>query len=69
MCVEIMGRRLYLWLMVEADEYELPLAVADSASELAKMVGVTTSTVEICAMRDSDGSISGHRYKKVRREE
>ena len=41
MSVEIMrrGTSRYLWLCVEADEYELPLVVADSARELAQKVG------------------------------
>ncbi len=34
-----------LYIKVTSDEYELPIAVADSKSELAKMVGVSTKTV------------------------
>lgn len=34
---------LYLW--VTSDKYELPLAVADSMEELARMAGVTVGTV------------------------
>lgn len=34
-----------LWLEVTKDKYELPLAVADSAKELAQMVGTTESNV------------------------
>ena len=30
----------YYWLIVTADEYELPLVVADSVAELAKMTGI-----------------------------
>ena len=52
-------------MLVEADEYELPLAVADSAVKLAEMVGVTKSAVEICVKRNCDGSISGRKYIKV----
>lgn len=29
----------FLWMEVSNDEYELPLAVADSALELAKVLG------------------------------
>lgn len=29
-----------LWMKVTNDEYELPLAVTESAAELARMVGV-----------------------------
>lgn len=34
-----------LWLMVTKDKYQLPLAVADTAEELAKIVGVKPSTI------------------------
>ena len=30
----------FLWMEVSKDEYELPLAVADSALELAKVLGL-----------------------------
>lgn len=34
-----------LYLLVTSDKYELPLAVADSMEELARMAGVTVGTV------------------------
>lgn len=34
-----------LWMAVTPDEYELPLAVADTAKGLANMLGVTESNV------------------------
>ena len=34
-----------LYLKVTRDKYELPVAVADTPSELAKMVGVDRSSV------------------------
>ena len=40
------GKKLTpLWLMVTKDKYQLPLAVADTAEELAEMVGVRPSTI------------------------
>ena len=40
------GKKLTpLWLMVTKDKYHLPLAVADTSVELAKMVGVKPSTI------------------------
>lgn len=56
----------YLWLCVEADEYELPLAVADTATQLADMMGTSKSNVENNAIRQRNGRISGKRYVKVR---
>ena len=37
------GKPRYLW--VPSDKYELPLAVAESMEELARMAGVTVGTV------------------------
>lgn len=37
-----------LYLAVTPDQYELPLAVADSPAELAKMLGVTREHVLAC---------------------
>lgn len=34
-----------LWLMVTKDKYQLPLAVADTAAELAQIVGVKPCTI------------------------
>lgn len=34
-----------LWLKISSDKYELPLAVADSAVELARMCGITANTI------------------------
>ena len=36
---------MHLWMKVTADEYELPEAVAESASELGRMCGVSASTI------------------------
>lgn len=35
----------FLYLAVTNDKYELPIAVADSASELAKMLGLSVYTI------------------------
>ena len=34
-----------VWLKVSSDKYELPLAVADTAVELATLCGVTVNTI------------------------
>ena len=39
---------LVVWLLVSEDEYELPLAVADSRNELAKIVGVKPKDISEC---------------------
>ena len=57
----------YLWLAVTADKYELPIAVADSAKELAAMCGVSTSTIISSAKRNNSGTLSGKRYRRTLR--
>ena len=58
-------RNNYLWLAVEADEYELPLAVADSARELAEKCGTTKHNIESFVSKQCNGRISGIKYMKV----
>ena len=48
-----------------ADEYETPIAVADSARELGEMFGVTVDTVTVSAYRNVSGKLNGHKYVKV----
>lgn len=55
----------YLWMLVEADKYELPLAVADSARELGEMVGSNKHNVETNVCKGSNGRLSGVKYLKV----
>lgn len=59
----------YIWLCVDADEYELPIAVADTARELAEKLGTSKSNVENNAWREYNGRCSGRRFVKIRREE
>lgn len=55
----------YLWLAVDADEYELPLYVADSARELAERFGTTKHNVETFVCKQSTGKELGYKYIKV----
>jgi len=59
----------YLWLCVEPDEYELPLAVADTARELAMKMGTSKANVENNAWRENNGVVTGRRYLKIRKDE
>ena len=58
----------YLWIAVDADKYELPLYVADSARELAEKFGTTKHNVEVSAFFSNNGSISGRKFMKVPKE-
>ena len=53
--------KTYLWLAVTADEYELPIAVEESASKLAKTLGVSTGTI----LKKSSGKINGRKIVKI----
>ena len=59
----------YYWLAVEVDEYELPLAVCDTARELGEIYGVGEKTVIDAVGKNKSGKINGRRYVRVRREE
>lgn len=43
----------YLYMLVTADEYELPLAVGDSLYDLARILGVSPSAISHSLHRDS----------------
>ena len=59
----------YLWLAVEADKYELPLYVADTAKELAEKFDTTKHNVESSTLYSTSGSMTGRRFLKVLKEE
>ena len=40
-----MKQQKYIWLKISADKYQLPEAVADTAAELARMLGVGKSAI------------------------
>ena len=63
------NRKPYYWMAVEADEYELPLAVADTAEELGRMVGLKKNSIIDSVLKNRNGREKGEKYIKVRREE
>ncbi len=52
------------WMAVTADEFELPMAVCDSAKELAFKLGITHEAVRKNASRNGNGRNNG--YKVIR---
>ena len=50
------------------DEYELPIAVADSPTQLARMLGVKPDTVIGSVSRQKKDGIN-RKYKKIQLEE
>lgn len=59
----------YLWLAVDADEYELPQVVADSSTELARKYGTNKHNVETQAYGHWSGKMSGRKFVVVPRDE
>lgn len=57
-----------LWLKVTADKYEFPLAIGDTAGQLALMTGVSTNAIHSAI---SNAKRGGYRcqYVKVEIEE
>ena len=54
-----------LYLRVTKDKYELPVAVADSPRELAKMIGVSRDTILSSLSHVKAGQIRNSIYKLV----
>ena len=50
-CEDGVTMKQYLWLKVSNDKYELPLAVADTARELAALCGVRLCAVNMGVYR------------------
>lgn len=58
-----------LWLCVTQDEYELPMAVADGATELAKMLGTTVDSITSAAWKARKGKKTKYRTVDVNENE
>lgn len=54
-----------LYMMVTDDELELPLVVADSAQELADIIGRNVNTIYSGISHEQHGRIKRSIYKKV----
>ena len=52
---------MYMLIDID-DEFELPLAIADSASELARMVGVSPNTIKSATSAVKHGRVKRSRY-------
>lgn len=56
----------YVWLLITTDKYELPLAVADTAVELAGMLGVSPHSIVSYYSRYTTGKLKSCKYRKVK---
>lgn len=59
---------MHMYMIVTADEYELPLAVCDSANEVAQILGRERGDVYSAITRKqvSQDTFNGFRYKIIR---
>lgn len=55
----------YIWMAVDTDEYELPIAVASSARELGQMLGTDGHNIETRFYKDCNGRINNQRIVRV----
>ena len=53
------------WIAVSADEYELPIIVADSSTELAEKLGTTPTSIRVRAHEQKSVAKSGISIFKV----
>lgn len=54
-----------VYMKVTKDRFELPIVVADSAYELARLCGVDVSTIKYSISRQSKHIIKNSQYKRV----
>lgn len=56
---------MYLYIAVTKDEYEFPIAVAETVPELAKMMGVTANSIYSNLSHTKHGRVNNSGYRKV----
>lgn len=57
--------KAYIWMMVSDDKYEFPLAIADTARQLAEMIGSTENNVRSDYCHYMQGRTKSCRYRRV----
>lgn len=55
----------FLWMEVSRDEYELPLAVADSAAELSRVLGLKDANSVLSAISRARRHGYWCKYRKI----
>lgn len=56
---------MIIYMEITRDEYEFPIHIADSASELGKLCGVSRNCILSCVSKSKKGKIGKSRYVKV----
>lgn len=62
-------QKKYLYMAVTPDKYQLPLAVADTVQQLARMVGVTTNSIYSAISHGEARNWKKRRYVRIRIDE
>lgn len=60
---------VYIWMKVTQDEFELPLAIADSSTELAIICGTTANNIRSTVAKGRSGIIKNPSFIVVKVEE
>lgn len=58
-----------IWMEVTQDKYELPVAIADTAKELAEIVGTTTNNIVSQCSHYRKGRLKSSRFRMIEIEE
>jgi len=58
-------RKRYLYMIVTQDEFDLPIAVSESPSEIARIAGTTSNNVMSIACNAEKGIIKRSKYRRV----
>lgn len=64
-----MAGRKTVYMKVTRDKYELPVAIADTAAELARKTGTSSSAIRSAIYRERHGRTKRSSYKCVEIEE
>ena len=56
---------MHVYMAVTRDKYELPIAVADTSVELAKIMHTTDTVIRSCIYHEKTGKHKSSMYKKV----
>ena len=63
------SKKAIVWMAVSQDELRLPIAIADTAKELAELLGKTENNVKSSASKCKHGVYKNPRYIAVRIDE
>lgn len=55
----------YVWLYISNDKYELPLYIADTATELGKFLGLSRTTIYFSYSKYLNNKAKTCRFRKV----